>query len=59
MYANGRFWEAKLKGAGGVAWSRGKEGLFWSKDPGTAIVGHIRIIYVSPVTCQPLHSVMG
>ena len=24
-----RFWVAKLKGAGGVARSRGKEGLFW------------------------------
>ena len=27
-----RFWEAKLKGAGGVARSRGKKGLFWDRE---------------------------
>ena len=26
--ANSTYWEAKLKGAGGIARSRGKEGLF-------------------------------
>ena len=28
MYANERYWEAELVVHGGVAWSRGKEGLF-------------------------------
>jgi hypothetical protein len=34
MYANGRYWEAKVRGAGGVARSKGKEHLFWGSDSG-------------------------
>jgi hypothetical protein len=30
--ANSTYWKAKLKGAGGVARSRGKEHLFWGKN---------------------------
>jgi len=32
IIANSTYWEAKLKGAGGVARSRGKEHLFYGKD---------------------------
>jgi hypothetical protein len=41
MYANVRYWEAKPKGAGGVARSTGKEGLLWGVrgDSGAADEG--------------------
>ena len=32
MYANGHYWEAKVRGAGGVARSKGKEHLFLGSE---------------------------
>jgi hypothetical protein len=51
--ANSTYREAKVKGAGGVARSRGKEGLFWG--PGRSILSSDTDVNFSLSSGTPLH----
>ena len=53
MYANGRYWKAKVRGAGGVTRSKGKEGLFWGKESKDPHVGYRRVFLSSPPSDTP------
>ena len=47
IYANGCYWEAKVRGAGGVARSKGKEHLFRGVDSGILWSLNVGFLYRS------------
>jgi hypothetical protein len=50
MYVNGRYWETKVRGAGGVARSKGKEHLFWGLDSGILSSVNVGFLYRSLIS---------